>query len=58
MTALISIRGELLPVGKLVSHYRFMARTDRKSASFWRTRARTVIREYREQQSGENSIAA
>lgn len=41
--------GALMPLGKLLSHYRLMARNDRRSSAFWRLRAHVTITEYREQ---------
>lgn len=41
--------GAIIPLGKLLGHYRLMARVDRRSSAFWRLRAHVAITEYREQ---------
>ena len=44
-------RGEWIALGKLIAHYRLMARADRRSAAFWRQLTRTVIATYRAQRA-------
>lgn len=51
MTKFVRTMGETIQLDKLVKHYRQCARWWPGSATFWRLRLRTVIRQYREQQA-------
>jgi len=62
MNRLVSAMGfrgpELVDVGRIVSHYRLMARISPRSAGFWRTAARAAIRQFREQNAEPERLAA
>ena len=49
-------RGEWIALGKLVAHYRRMARMDQRSARFWRQLTRTVIANYRAQRASAKAM--